>query len=68
MTNDELRGLPVLPIGVRLEQGATYIDLQNLEQGEFSATSDMTVQEDTYIVPKSEVDYELWNRLRSITV
>ncbi|HEY0076285.1 MAG TPA: hypothetical protein VGB77_19455 [Abditibacteriaceae bacterium] len=68
LNKDDLRALPILPEGVRLEQGATYIDLSNLEQGEFTATSDMTVQPGTYIVPKSEVDFELWNRLRNAIV
>ena len=67
-TNDELKQIPVLPVGVRLQQGATYLDLGSLEQGEFTATSDMTVQPGTYLVPKSEVPYDLWNRLPAASV
>ena len=66
LTTDQLRELVVLPEGTTLEQGAVYIDLKNLPQGEFKATSDMTVKPGSYIVPKSEVDYELWNYLRGV--
>jgi hypothetical protein len=39
--DDDLKQIPVLPQGSRLEQGATYIDLSDLERGEFTATGDM---------------------------
>src|SRR5688572_21293589 len=35
LTDDNLRQIRVLPEGARLEQGATYIDLNDLEKGEF---------------------------------
>ena len=49
-----------------LVQGAKYIDLRHLEQGEFVATSDMVAGADNYYVPKKETDYVLWNRLNQI--
>ena len=66
LTDDELKNITVLPVGTRLEQGAKYIDLQHLEQGEFVATADMVADEDHYYVPKKETDYVLWNRLNQV--
>lgn len=68
LTDDELRSITVLPAGTHLEQGAKYINLMHLEQGEFVATSDMVAGVDNYYVPKKETDYVLWNRLNQIDV
>jgi hypothetical protein len=62
-TDDELKQIPVLPEGTRLAQGATYVDLRAPERREFTATGDMEAGRDNWYVPKSEVDYQLWNRL-----
>jgi hypothetical protein len=61
--DDDLKQIPVLPQGSRLEQGATYIDLNNLERGEFTATGDMEAGPDNWYVPKTEVPYGIWNGL-----
>ncbi len=66
LTDDELRNIVILPLGERLEQGAKYIDLQHLENGEFVATADMVADEDHYYVPKKHTDYVLWNRLNQV--
>jgi hypothetical protein len=66
LTDDELKSLTILPAGTHLEQGAKYIDLRHLEQGEFVATSAMVAGVDNYYVPKKETDYVLWNRLNQI--
>jgi len=66
-TDDQLKQIPVLPAGSRLEQDATYIDLADPDRKEFKATSDMEAGPDSLLVPKSEVDYQLWNRLRGVT-
>jgi hypothetical protein len=63
----ELKLLRILPEGSRLEQGATYIDLRNLEVGEFTATGEMHAGPNNWMVAKKEVPYEIWNRLRSET-
>lgn len=62
-TDTELKQIVVLPAGSRLEQGATYIDLQDPERQEFTAMGGMAAGPDHYYVPKSEVGYQLWNRL-----
>ena len=51
-----------------MEQGAKYIDLQHLEQGEFVATTGMVAEEEQYYVPKKATDYVLWNRLNQVTI
>ena len=67
LTDDELRNIVIVPLGERLEQGAKYIDLLHLEQGEFVATADMVADEDHYYVHKKHTDYVLWNRLRQVS-
>jgi len=66
LTDDELKNITILPSGTRLEQGAKYIDLRHLEQGEFVARSNMVADFDNAYVPKKETDYLLWNRLNQV--
>jgi hypothetical protein len=62
-TDDELKGIPIMPPGSRLEQGATYIDLRDKEPSEFTARGHMEASSGNWFVPKTEVDYVTWNRL-----
>lgn len=64
--DDELRQIPVLPEGERLQQGATYLDLRDPGREEFTARGDMTASSGQAMVPKSEVPYSLWNRLTGV--
>ena len=64
---DQLKQIPILPADSRLEQDATYIDLADPDHKEFKATSGMAAGPDSLLVPKTEVDYQLWNRLRGVT-
>jgi hypothetical protein len=66
LTNDELNNIVIIPLGERLEQGAKYIDLAHLENGEFTATASMISDEGHYYVPKKHTDYVLWNRLNQV--
>lgn len=59
----DLKAIPVLPEGARLEQGATYLDLYDPRRGPFTALGDMEAATYHFVVPKSEIDYVLWNRL-----
>ncbi len=61
--DDELKQIPVMPRGSRLEQAATYIDLAEDDPQEFTATGDMEAGPSNRFVPKSAVDYTLWNKL-----
>jgi len=65
-TDDQLKQIPILPEGSRLEQDATYIDLAAADRKEFKATSGMEAKPGQLLVPKREVDYQLWNRLRGV--
>jgi hypothetical protein len=62
-THDDLAALPVLPEGTALQQGATYLDLQNPMRGEFKAIGAMTAGPENYFVPKKLTDYQTWDRL-----
>lgn len=64
--DDDLKRIPVLPEGQRLQQGATYLDLQHPEHGEITAMGGMTAGPENVYVPKDEVPYSLWNRLRGV--
>ena len=63
LDDDELKQVPVLPAGTRLQQGATYIDLRDNQQREFTATAQMSAGGNNAYVPKDRVPYEIWNRL-----
>ena len=65
-TDEELKQITLLPPGSRLEEGATYIDLNDPERQEFTATGGMEAGTDNWYVPKTEVGYQLWNRLRGV--
>jgi hypothetical protein len=43
--------------------GATYIDLHAPEPREFKALGTMEAGPENWYVPKSEIDYQLWNLL-----
>jgi hypothetical protein len=64
--DDELKQIPVLPEGQRLQQGATYLDLRDPERGEFTATGDMSADAECAYVAKDQVPYPTWNKLRGI--
>lgn len=66
-SDDELKRIPLLPRGSRLEQGAVYVDLHDPQLREIKGMGNMKAGEYNWYVPKSEVDYQLWNRLIGIT-
>lgn len=66
-TDDELRAIPVLPSGTRLEQGAAYVDLTHRERGPFHAMAGMMAEPGHHYVAKKLVDYVTWNRLIGVT-
>lgn len=59
----DLENVPILPAGTRLQQGATYVDLQEDAPHEFTADGGMTAEPGQLIVPKDRVPYDVWNRL-----
>lgn len=64
--DDDLRQIPVLPEGQRLQQGATYLDLNDPDHREFTATGGMEASPENAFVPKDRVPYPVWNRLRGV--
>jgi len=65
--DDELKQVPILRAGTRLEQGAVYVDLHDPNRREFKALGSMSAERGQWLVPKSAVDYVLWNRLIGVT-
>jgi hypothetical protein len=63
LTNDELARIPIVERGVRLEQGGTYLDLNDRSRGPFRALGSQEAGAHNRYVAKKDVDYELWNRL-----
>jgi hypothetical protein len=63
-TLDELRQIPVLLPGARLEQGGTYLDVTDPKRPVYNTTAEWHVPWGHYFVPKAGVHYELWNRLK----
>lgn len=66
LSDAELKRIPVMPVGSRLAQGATYIDLYDQNAQPFTATGNMTATEDNLFIPKEDVDYLLWNQLTGV--
>lgn len=66
--NGELKRIPVLAHGERLEQGGKYLDLSDDEHTVFTAQGSLEAQDPHLYVPKSGTDYELWNRLTGVDV
>lgn len=63
LTRDELRRINLLPAGTRLQEGETYLDLRDLERGEFRAGIGQVVEAGQEIVAKHELDYQIWDYL-----
>jgi hypothetical protein len=63
LDDNDLKQVPVLPEGTRLQQGATYVDLTSDRPEEFRATAEMIAQPGHAYAPKDRVPYEVWNRL-----
>lgn len=63
LDDEELKRVPIVPAGTRLQQGATYVDLKRNPPLEFRARADMAARPGDAYVPKDRVPYEIWNRL-----
>jgi hypothetical protein len=61
--DEELKQVPLVPAGTRLQQGATYADLNRQPAQEFTARGDMTARPGDAYAAKDRVPYEIWNRL-----
>jgi hypothetical protein len=63
LDDEELKQVPLVPVGSRLQQGATYVNLAADSRQEFTATAEITASSDDAYVPKDRVPYQIWNRL-----
>ncbi len=59
----DLKQLSILTVGTRLDQGSTYVDLNHLEQGPFTAIGGQEAGADDRYIAKRDTDNELWDRL-----
>ena len=62
--DDELKQVPVLAEGERLQQGATYVDLTQQPPREFTARGRHVCGWRARDVPRDRVPDQLWNRSR----
>jgi hypothetical protein len=62
-TDSELREIPLINEGDRLERGATYVDLAAPGGEPFTANDRMFAAPGSLLVRRSEVPYPYWNRL-----
>jgi hypothetical protein len=63
LDDEELKQVPLVPEGSRLQQGATYVNLTDQSLQEFTATAEITASPGDAYAPKDRVPYEIWNRL-----
>ena len=63
LDDNDLKQVPVLAEGTRLQQGATYVNLADDEPQEFTATGNVTAEAGDAYAAKDRVPYEVWNRL-----
>ncbi len=63
LTNDLLARLSIVNTGTRLEQGGTYLDLNDRVRGPFKALGSQEAESGNRYVAKKDTDYELWNEL-----
>ncbi|MEO0540421.1 MAG: hypothetical protein AAFZ80_06105, partial [Cyanobacteria bacterium P01_A01_bin.105] len=66
LSSVEMRQVPVLNEGSPLKADAVYINLNDVKRREFNGVEGMTVNPGTYIIPKDDVCYDLWNRLTNV--
>jgi hypothetical protein len=63
LDQDELARLRILQPGARLEQGGTYLDLNDPARQPFKALGGQEADTHHRYVAKRDTDYELWNLL-----
>jgi hypothetical protein len=63
VNDEDLKQVPLVAEGERLQQGATYVDLRHAPLQEFTARADMRAGAGNAYAPKDRVPYEVWNRL-----
>ena len=67
LPNQELKQIPVLDTGTRLQEGAVYLDLRNLDGGPFQGMNNREVGADDAFTAKSHLDHEQFAYLTGAT-
>ena len=67
LPDQELKRIPVLDTGTRLQEGAAYLDLRNLDNGAFQGMNNRTVTGTDAFVAKSHLDHEQFAYLTGAT-
>ena len=62
----ELRQIPMVRPGTRLQPGATYLDLRDPQGEAFTASADMSVEDDDWYVAEATLPRRLWVRLLAL--
>jgi hypothetical protein len=60
---DDLKRLSILTVGTPLDQGSTYVDLNDDGLRPFKALGSQVAGADNRYVAKRDTDYEFWDRL-----
>ena len=63
LDGNDLKRLSILTVGTRLDQGSTYVDLNDLASGPFKAMGNHEAGDANRYVAKRDTDYEMWDRL-----
>jgi len=66
LTDEELKQLPVEPQGYLLHEGGVYVNLRDPQLQPFTAHGGMRAGHGDAYLPKSSVDYLLWNRVTGV--
>jgi hypothetical protein len=63
LDDDDLKQVPIVPAGTRLQPGGTYVNLAERSPQEFTATGNLRARAGDAYAPKDQVPYEVWARL-----
>ena len=63
LNGDELASMPYLEPGTRLQDGQSYLDLNQLNGGPFTPSGGRSVQAGDRIVAQRDLDPDVWRKL-----
>ena len=63
IAEDELRELPLVPVGAFLERGEWYLDLHNPARGEFSGDGHSRVRPGRRVIARRAASEQMWDQL-----
>jgi hypothetical protein len=64
LTDEQLKQIPILPPGVPVDSEHTCLDLADPAVPERVVVAGTVVAENALLVPRGEVDDQLWNKLK----